>query len=231
MPVKFPEFDIDEMPEDESIANDLQILNNDNKIINIEKQSPFISTPKKKVYKPLPPNQEEELEERVIKENKEVEKKQVRERKKKQLSEKQKKHLENMRMKKAKKKMESVKEKITSTSNEYNFPEYTEPTEEELADMEKAEFDIWLKNMSKFENVMRKMENEKQKKLLAEQKKEEALELKYRKKFEAEQLAKHKHKQEQQQKQQNEIKKVKSEPLFNPLQQEEVNPYDKYFDF
>ncbi len=236
MPVKFPEFDIEELAEDENIdphiAKDLEIIDNGvEKHLVIEKESPFISKPKKKVYKPLPPNQEVELEKRVIEENKVIEKEQKKERKKKQLSEKQKKHLENMRMKKAKKKMESVKEKITSTSNEYNFPQYKEPTEEELADMEKSEFDLWLKNMSKFEKIMAKMETEKQKKAEAERKKEEALEMKYRKKFEAEQLAKKQVEKKIRPLKKGSIAQPDLPINFNPLQQQETNPYDKYFTF
>ena len=134
-------------------------------------------------------------------------------------------------MKKAKKKMESVKEKITSTSNEYNFPQYKEPTEEELADMEKSEFDLWLKNMSKFEKIMAKMETEKQKKAEAERKKEEALELKYRKKFEAEQLAKKQAEKKIRPLKKGSIAQPDLPINFNPLQQQETNPYDKYFTF
>ena len=228
MPVKFPEFDMSEFEKEEStISHDLDIINND----ITEKSSPFVNTPsKKKVYKPLPPSQEVDLEERVFKENKEIEIEQKKERKKKTLSEKQKKHLETMRLKKAQKKIDSLKEKIVSTTDE-RIPVFQEPTPDELADMEKSEFDNWLKNMSKFENVMKKMETEKLKKLELEKKQELALEEKYRKKFELEQKAKQQH--------QKKIKPQKSRTIaqpdqpinFNPLQQQETNPYDKYFDF
>tara|TARA_R110000850_G_scaffold213666_1_gene339685 strand:+ start:74 stop:760 length:687 start_codon:yes stop_codon:yes gene_type:complete len=228
MPVKFPEFDMSEFENEEStIAHDLDIVNND----TIEKSSPFVNAPtKKKVYKPLPPNQEVDLEERVFKENKEIEKEQKKERKKKTLSEKQKKHLETMRLKKAQKKIDSLKEKIVSTTDE-RVPVFQEPTPDELADMEKSEFDTWLKNMSKFENVMKKMEHEKQKKLQAQQKQEQALEQKYRKKFELEQQAKHAHQKKIRPQKTGTIAQPDQPINFNPLQQQETNPYDKYFDF
>ena len=51
MPVKFPEFDIEELAEDENIdphiAKDLEIIDNGvEKHLVIEKESPFISKPK-----------------------------------------------------------------------------------------------------------------------------------------------------------------------------------------
>ena len=175
MPVKFPEFDMSEFEQQEStIAHDLDIVNNE----IIEKSSPFVNAPaKKKVYKPLPPSQEVDLDERVFKENKEIEKEQKKERKKKTLSEN------------------------------------------------------WLKNMSKFENVMKKMESEKQKKLQAQQKQEQALEQKYRKKFELEQKAKQEHQKKIRPHKTGTIAQPDPPINFNPLQQQETNPYDKYFDF
>ena len=227
MPVKFPEFDIDTVPED--TAEDLKIIDND--VDDIEdtpvvqkKDSPFITPPtKKKVFKPPPVSETKEIHDRVVQEDKIIEKEQKRERKKKQLSEKQRAHLERMRLKKAAKKMEKVKETIQSTDNNISIPEYKEPTPEELADMEKKEFDDWLKHMSKFEKMVKLMNAQKQKEAMAKAKKEAEMEAKYRKKFEAELKAK----------QQSKPKPILKQPVnFNPLQQQqENNPYDSYFSF
>ena len=228
MPVKFPEFDLSEFDQPNTNPNhDLEII--DNQAV----ESPFINTPsKKKVYKPLPPTQEKELEKKIISEDKENEVKAKRVRKEKQLSEKQKKHLENMRLKKAQKKMKEIKETIQSTDNNISVPTYTEPTPQELSDMEANEFDNWLKNMSKFEKIMKKMEAEKERKAEIERKREEALELKYRKKFEDEAKAKSEYEKK--------IRPLKSGSIAQPdvpinmnilEQKEEINPYDKYYSF
>ena len=232
MPVQFPIFDIDEV--DDDIKHDLEIIEED-KTLEIQhdtKPSPFVNPPqKKKVFKPLPPTEQQELETKVETENKVIEKVQKKERKKKELTEKQRKHLENMRMKKAKKKMEQVKETIKSTSNEHAYPKYTEPTPEELVDMEKQEFDSWLKNMSKFEKIMKKMEIEKQKEIELQQKREAELEAKYRKKFEAEQKAKKEHEKKIRPNKTGTVAQPDMPINFNPLEQTQENQYDKYFSF
>lgn len=209
MPINFPQFDIDTVSED--IKPDLEIINTDLEIVPPTKVNPFLVEPNRKVYKPKPPSEQKELNEKIIKEDKQVEKIKP----KKELSEKQKKHLENMRMKRAKKKIDKVKTDIMKTDSKQEF---IEPTEEEIADMEKSEFDMWLKNMDKFERIMKKMEIQKQKKLEMEKKKEELLEAKYRKKFEMEQLEKTAKKQQE---------KIQ-EPKINILQQSD-NPYSHMF--
>lgn len=214
MPIAFPTFDIDTVSED--IKPDLDIVNSELEIVEPsldepKKINPFLVEPTRKAYKPLPPSEQKELNQKIIREDKKVEKIKP----KKELSEKQRKHLENMRLKRAKKKIDKVKEDIMKTDNKQEF---IEPTQEEIADMEKSEFDSWLKNMDKFERLMKKMQIQKQKKLEEERKKEEALEAKYRKKFEMEQLEKIAEKQQ---------KKVE-QPKINILQQSD-NPYDSMF--
>ena len=209
MPIDFPTFDIDTVSDD--IKPDLDIVNSELEIVEPKKINPFLVEPTRKAYKPKPPSEQKELNDKIIREDKQVEKIKP----KKQLSEKQKKHLENMRLKRAKKKIDKVKEDIMKTDTKQEF---IEPTEEELAEMEKSEFDNWLKNMDKFERLMKKMEIEKQKKLEEERKREEALEAKYRKKFEMEQLEKIAEKQQ---------KKV-DQPKINILQQSD-NPYSHLF--
>jgi len=163
MPINFPSFDIDTVSED--IKPDLEIINTDLEIVPPVKVNPFLVEPTRKVYKPKPPSEQKELNEKIIREDKQV----AKIKPKKELSEKQKKHLENMRMKRAKKKIDKVKTDIMKTDSQQEF---IEPTQEEIADMEKNEFDMWLKNMDKFERIMKKMEIQKQKKLEMEKKKE-----------------------------------------------------------
>lgn len=231
MPVQFPQFDIDDVEPD--IKTDLEIIEEDKTLeIQQPKPSPFVNPPqKKKVFKPLPPTEQSLLENKVQEEDKAIEKVQKKERKKKALSEKQRKHLENMRLKKANKKMEQVKQAIKSTSNEHAYPNYKEPTPEELADMEKAEFDVWLKNMSKFEKIMKKMEIEKQKEVELQQKREAMLEAKYRAKFEAEQKAKKDYEKKTRPLPKGSLAQPDVPINFNPLQQTQENQYDKYFSF
>ncbi len=228
MPVSFPQFDIEEVEDDtpKDVKQDLDIINGANTIENV---SPFVTAPaKKQVFKPAPPSVQQETHDKVVTEDKEIVKEQKRTRKKRELSEKQRAHLEKMRAKKAQKKIEQVKETIQSTDNKLSVPEYVEPTPDELQDMEKSEFDAWLKNMSKFEKIMKAMQLKKEKELEAQQKKEAAIEAKYRAKFEAEQKAK-----QAQQTQAAKPAPAQTAPAsnFNPVQQAETNPYDSYFSF
>ena len=244
MPVKFPEFDLEDNNND--IAEDLKILedNEEDKVNNLEliqteKINPFVNEPKKimKTYKPPPPSQQKEQDTKIIEEDKKEVKKQTKQKKKRELTEKQRKHLENMRMKKANKKIEQVKETIMETKNDKKFEP---PTPEELAEMEKEEFDLWLKNMNKFERIMKKMEIEKKKKEELERKKEEALEAKYRAKFEAEQKAKQQAKQSEEKKSKRSSRPYPRGSVAQPdlpinlLQQSNINnddPYASYFSF
>ena len=168
----------DEIAED--IKEDLAVLNDD-KLEDL-KGSPFAVQPKRNVaFKPPPPSveTEEESEEPQVKPK----------RKKKQLSDKQKAHLARMRAKKASKaqaKVEKVIEKAPEVVQEISAPQPNEITEEELEYMEAEEFNMWLKNMDKFEKLIKKQQEIKRKQEEKMRKEEEAVEARVRAKLEKE---------------------------------------------
>lgn len=166
----------DEIAED--IKEDLAVLNDD-KLEDL-KASPFAVEPKRKVaFKPPPPDAQE-IEEQVQEKPK---------RKKKELSEKQKAHLARMRAKKANKaqqKLEKVIEKAPEVVEEVKVTQPQEVTETELEYMEAEEFNTWLKNMDKFEKLLKKQQDIKRKEEEKRRKEEDAVEARVRAKLEKE---------------------------------------------
>ena len=236
MPLKFLEFDNPE-EEQKELEADLSIINQDAKepVVEDLNQSPFIQEPKrvkKETFKPPPPNKEDikkEMESINEEMDFDTEKKRIVQKPvkalkpKKPLTEKQKKHLENMRLKRAEKqkaKLEKQMEKtdiVTKVEKKMEKP--VEYTEEEIKEMEKEEFNNWLKQMDKFNKMMEAVEKEKMRKLQEQQKKEAEIEARIRKKIELE------NKQRNGQAIKN--KKVQSQNLPPILQQQE-NEYGDY---
>jgi hypothetical protein len=222
MPVEFPAFDLDSISED--IKSDLEIIESETLNEPIEKTNPFINKPsKKKVFKPPTPSEQEDLNVKVKVEDKQAEHIKPKLKPKRALSEKQKAHLEKMRLKKANNKLDKIKENIISNDTINN--EFQEPTEEEILDMEKSEFDSWLKNMDKFEKILQKMEQKKLKEQALKEKHEKEQEQKYFKKFQEQQ----KLKQQQQQTPKPQI--AKPLPQLDPLKQKQNDYYDSFFTF
>lgn len=173
--------DLINIPEEiaEDIKEDLAVLNDD-KLEDL-KGSPFAVEPKRKVaFKPPPPSEPAD----TVGAEAPAPKK-----KKKELSEKQKAHLARMRAKKANKaqaKVEKMIEKAPEVVNEVSAPKPQEITEEELEYMEAEEFNMWLKNMDKFERLIKKQQEIKRKKEEKMKKEEEAIEARVRAKLEKE---------------------------------------------
>ena len=119
-----------------------------------------------------------------------------------------------MRLKKANKKLDRIKDNIISNKKIHN--EFVEPSEEEILDMEKSELDSWLKNMDKFEKIIVKMEQKKLKEQALKEKKEKDQEEKYFKKF---------------QQQQNKPQEANPLPHLDPLEQKQNDYYDSFFTF
>lgn len=197
MPLKFLEFDSPE-EEQKELEADLSIINQDaiskEPVVEDMNQSPFIQEPKrvkKETFKPPPPKKEDiemEIKEQQVEQTKAKPVKALKP--KRPLTEKQKAHLENMRLKRAEKqkaKLEKQMDKTDIVSKvEKKMDKPVEYTDEEIKDMEKAEFDIWIKNMDKFNKMMEAVQKEKQRKLELERKKEEEIEARIRKKIELE---------------------------------------------
>ena len=230
MPVEFPSFDLNDSDViSEDVKPDLEIIESEVMHSSAAK-NPFESTPqRKKVFKPNSPSEQKELAVKIATEDKEATHIPVIKKAKKPLSEKQKAHLEKMRLKKANKKLESIKESIVSN----DAPAFVEPTEEELLHMEKSEFDSWLKHMDKFEKIMVRMEQQKLKEKAEAERKELEQEAKYFKKFQE--------KQKQQQPKtvnvrknvvmNNQTKKSVVMPPSDPLKQKQDDYYDSFFSF
>lgn len=110
---------------------------------------------------------------------------------KRPLSEKQKAHLENMRLKRAEKQRAKIEKQMAKTDIvskvEKKMEKPVEYTEEEIKEMEKEEFNSWIKHMDKFNKMMEAVEREKKRKMMEEQKKEAEIEARIRKKIEMEQ--------------------------------------------
>ena len=194
MVVKFLEF---EEVNEGALHDDLEIINGDLPPVSEDlTETPFIQTPKRKpAFKPPPPNTEE----RVIAEQQEVEDEEeehiyIAEQKvkkikaKKPLSEKQKAHLEKMRLKKANKKKEQIEKTMEKRDivSKVKMEAPKELTEEEILDMDKKEFNKWIKYMDRFEKMVDAMEKQKQREVEKIRKEEEILEARIRKKIEME---------------------------------------------
>lgn len=244
MPLKFLEFDNPE-EEQKELEADLAIINEDIKepVIEDLNQSPFIKEPKrikKETFKPPPPKKEDiqkemesadmefdEEKKRIVdkaEQPKPPPKKVKTLKPKKPLTEKQKAHLENMRLKRAEKQKAKLEQQMDKTDIvakvEKKMQKPVEYSEEEIKEMEKEEFDNWLKQMDKFNKMMEAIEKEKMRKAEAERKKEAEIEARIRKKIEL----------ENKQRQGQVIRKNKPQPSQNlpPILQQQENEYGEY---
>ena len=98
--------------------------------------------------------------------------------------------LEKMRLKKANKKKEQI-EKTMEKSDivskvEKKMEAPKELSEEEILDMDKKEFNKWIKYMDRFEKMVEAMEKQKEREAEKVRKQEELIEAKIRKKIEME---------------------------------------------
>ena len=185
--VKFIQFD-----ETEEVSNDLE---NDLRIINEDlptpaedlKESPFINKPArvlKKTFKPPPLEELQEEETADIGEPPALSVKTIKP--KKPLSKKQLANLERMRLKKVKKAQEQLEKTISKNDITKSIEQPKEYTEEEMLDMEKSEFDDWLKYMSRFDKMIKAKQQEEQRVADEVYKKEKEIEDRIRKKIELE---------------------------------------------
>ena len=191
MVVKFLEFE--EVTEG-ALNDDLEIINGDlpPKLEDLS-ETPFIQTPKRKpAFKPPPIATHAEGTDTIAVseaiEDKVQEVKKIKP--KKPLSEKQKAHLEKMRLKKANKKKQQI-EKTMEKSDivskvEKKMEAPKELSEEEILDMDKKEFNKWIKYMDRFEKMVEAMEKQKERENEKIRKQEEVIEAKIRKKIEME---------------------------------------------
>ena len=186
MVVKFLEF---EEVNEGALNDDLEIINGDLPPVSEDlTETPFIQTPKRQpAFKPPPPNTEE-----IVEEVEDEEEEHIQEVKKikakKPLSEKQKAHLEKMRLKKANKKKEQIEKTMEKSDivSKVKMEVPKELSEEEILDMDKKEFNKWIKYMDRFEKMVDAMEKQKQREVEKIRKEEEILEARIRKKIEME---------------------------------------------
>jgi len=194
--VKFIEFD-----ETEDISADLDA---DLKVINDDipppaedlKSSPFIKQPariKKQAFKPEPPKQEDIDADLDIKHNSELhldnsqpQLKVKSIKPKKPLTEKQLANLERMRMKKVEKAQQKVEKTMAKNDITKNIEKPKEYSQEEVMEMETAEFDNWLKYMNKYDSMIKAIQKDKERQAMEVMAKEKAMEDKIRKKIEME---------------------------------------------
>ena len=189
MVVKFLEF---EEVNEGALNDDLEIINGDLPPVSEDlTETPFIQTPKRKpAFKPPPPNTEEIVADEEEEHIDIAEQKIKKIKPKKPLSEKQKAHLEKMRLKKANKKKEQIEKTmekrdiVSKVEKKMEAPK--ELTEEEILDMDKKEFNKWIKYMDRFEKMVDAMEKQKQREVEKIRKEEEILEARIRKKIEME---------------------------------------------
>ncbi len=229
MPLGFLQFDEEPEGISKQLDEDLSIINGDlppaPEVIN-PNTTPFITEPKRKpAFKPAQPVVEQpEPEVELAKPTKTI-------KSKKPLSEKQKAHLEKMRLKRIEKKKSQIEKKmeksdiVTKVEAKSDIP-VIQVSEEELIDMDKKEFEKWIKNMDKFERMMNAIEKEKEReneKLLKIQQKEKEKELALERKI----REKIKRETEEQQ-------NVKyNKPTYNispaqPILQQPTNDYGEY---
>ena len=194
--VKFLEYD-----ETEDISAD---LDNDLKIINEDlppkgedlKTSPFIQQPariKKPAFKPQPPKQEDIEADLSVKQEIELDKlnepqtlkvKSIKP--KKPLTEKQLANLEKMRMKKMEKAQQKLDNTMAKNDITKDIEKPKEYSQEEVMDMEQAEFENWMKYMDKFDKMMKAIQKDKERQAMEIEKKEKEIEDRIRKKIEME---------------------------------------------
>jgi len=185
MPVGLLAFD-DPQNESLELKQDLDTINGDVReeqvVADDLKGSPFVVEPKRQpaLIPPPPVAEEEEVQEQTVKPIKP----------KKPLSEKQKAHLARMRQRKADNKKKKIEKQLEKTDIvkevEKKMPVPAMPTPDEIEEMDKQEFEVWLKYMDRFDRITKAIEKDKQRKLDAEQKKEKEIEDRIRKKMEAE---------------------------------------------
>ena len=194
--VKFLEYD-----ETEDISAD---LDNDLKIINEDlppkgedlKTSPFIQQPariKNPAFKPQPPKQEDIEADLSVKQEIELDKlnepqtlkvKSIKP--KKPLTEKQLANLEKMRMKKIEKAQQKVEKTMAKNDITKDIEKPKEYSQEEVMDMEQAEFENWMKYMDKFDKMMKAIQKDKERQAMEVARKEKEIEDRIRKKIEME---------------------------------------------
>ncbi len=232
MPLGFLQFDDEPEGISKQLDEDLSIINGDlppaPEVIN-PNTTPFITEPKRKpAFKPAQPvanvEEEEHQEKEQVKPTKTI-------KSKKPLSEKQKAHLEKMRLKRIEKKKSQIEKKmeksdiVTKVEAKSDIP-VIQVSEEELIEMDKKEFEKWIKNMDKFERMMNAMEKEKEremeKKLKLQQKEKD-------KELELERRIREKIKKEDEEKQNVKYNK----PTYNispaqPILQQPINDYGEY---
>lgn len=185
MVVKFLEFE--EVTEGD-LNDDLAIINADlpPAVENLD-DNPFIQTPKRQpAFKPPPPQTEAEapVEEEPVEE---ITVKKIKA--KKPLSEKQKAHLEKMRLKKANKKKDQIEKKMEKTDIVSKVEQKIQApikTDEEILDMDKKEFDKWIKHMDRFEKMVEAMEKQREREQEKVRNQEAIIEARIRKKIEKE---------------------------------------------
>ena len=189
MVVKFLEF---EEVNEGALNDDLEIINGDLPPVSEDlTETPFIQTPKRKpAFKPPPPKTQEIVADEEEEHIDIAEQKIKKIKPKKPLSEKQKAHLEKMRLKKANKKKDQI-EKTMEKSDivskvEKKMEAPKEHTEEEILDMDKKEFDKWIKYMDRFEKMVEAMEKQKERENEKIRKEEAIIEARIRKKIEME---------------------------------------------
>lgn len=229
MPLGFLQFDEEPEGISKQLDEDLSIINGDlppaPEVIN-PNTTPFITEPKRKpAFKPAQPVAEQPVAEvELAKPTKSI-------KSKKPLSEKQKAHLEKMRLKRIEKKKSQIEKKmeksdiVTKVEAKSDIP-VIQVSEEELIDMDKKEFEKWIKNMDKFERMMNAMEKEKEReneKLLKIQQKEKEKELALERRI-----------REKIKKETEEQQNVKyNKPTYNispaqPILQQPTNDYGEY---
>ena len=235
MPLGFLQFDNEPEGISKQLDEDLKIINGDlpppPEVIN-PSVSPFVTEPKRKpAFKPPPVNEDIEEVSDYKSSDELIPPKTKPIKSKKPLSEKQKAHLEKMRLKRVEKKKTQIEKKmeksdiVTKIDKTNNIP-VIEISEEELLDMDKKEFEKWIKNMDKFEKMMNAMEKEKQRemeKLLKLEQKEKQKEL------DLENKIRQKIKREQKQEQDVKYNKPTYQNISTqPILQQPTNEYGEY---
>jgi len=232
MPLGFLQFDEEPEGISKQLDEDLSIINGDlppaPEVIN-PNTTPFITEPKRKpAFKPAQPVADQPVAEQpeveLTKPTKSI-------KSKKPLSEKQKAHLEKMRLKRIEKKKTQIEKKmeksdiVTKVEAKSDIP-VIQVSEEELIDMDKKDFEKWIKKKDKYERMMNEMKKEKEReneKLLKIQQKEKEKELALERKI-----------REKIKKETEEQQNVKyNKPTYNispaqPILQQPTNDYGEY---
>ena len=250
MPLGFLQFDEEPEGISKQLDEDLKIINGDEppapEVIN-PNESPFITEPKRKpAFKPPPiasQKQPEQENQAKVEENVEVEvvekpnkaKQPKAIKSKKPLSDKQKAHLEKMRLKRVEKKKAQLEKRmeksdiVAKAEKKMDKPinEVTELTEEEIMEMDKKEFDKWLKYMDKFERMMNAIQKEEERKLEKLRKQEEA---KIKKEMELEQKIREKIEREMKEKENKKYNKPDYSNIVNsqPILEQTTNDYGEF---